>query len=72
MEDIQITTDFIRLDSFLKFAAAAGTGGEAKSVIQEGYVSVNGEICTQRTHKLREGDVVELGGESFKVCGGEK
>lgn len=72
MEDIQITTDFIRLDSFLKFTAAVGTGGEAKSAVQDGLVSVNGSICTQRTHKLRDGDVVELGGEAFKVRGGVK
>ena len=58
METILIHTDFIRLDALLKFAAAVGTGGEAKAVIQEGLVSVNGEVCTQRGKKLRAGDRV--------------
>ena len=46
MEKISITTDFIKLDSFLKLAALVGTGGEAKYVIQEGMVTVNGEVVT--------------------------
>ena len=68
-EKIEITTDFIRLDAFLKFTASVGTGGEAKLLIQNGDVSVNGEVCTQRTHKLRAGDVVKVEGESFVVSG---
>ena len=48
MEKIVIDTEFIKLDSLLKFAAAVGTGGEAKFVINEGLVFVNGEVCTQR------------------------
>ena len=48
MEKIAIDTEFIKLDSLLKFAAAVGTGGEAKFVINEGLVFVNGEVCTQR------------------------
>lgn len=46
--NIQITTEFIRLDALLKFAALVGTGGEAKYVIAEGLVKVNGEACTMR------------------------
>mgnify|MGYP004678491865 FL=1 len=65
--DIQITTEFIRLDALLKFAALVGTGGEAKYVIAEGLVKVNGETCTVRGKKLREGDVVEFAGETVKV-----
>lgn len=68
-EEIKIITEFIRLDAFLKFTASVGTGGEAKLLIQDGEVSVNGEICTQRTHKLYDGDVVEVGGESYIVRG---
>lgn len=60
METIVIRTDFIRLDALLKFVAAVGTGGEAKTVIQEGLVSVNGEICTMRGKKLRAGDQVSF------------
>ena len=62
-EHVQITTEFIKLDSLLKFAGVVGTGGEAKDVIQSGDVTVNGEVCTMRGKKLRPGDVVELGGE---------
>lgn len=62
-EHVQITTEFIKLDSLLKFAGAVGTGGEAKEAIQSGDVVVNGEVCTMRGKKIRPGDVVELGGE---------
>lgn len=65
--NIQITTEFIRLDALLKFAALVGTGGEAKYVISEGLVKVNGEACTLRGKKLREGDIVEFAGETVKV-----
>lgn len=65
--DIQITTEFIRLDALLKFAALVGTGGEAKYVIAESLVKVNGEACTMRGKKLREGDIVEFAGETVKV-----
>jgi len=53
-----ITTEFIKLDSFLKLAALVGSGGEAKQIINDGLVKVNGEICTMRGKKLRPGDVV--------------
>lgn len=62
-EHVQITTEFIKLDSLLKFAGVVGTGGEAKDAIQSGDVTVNGEVCTMRGKKIRPGDVVELGGE---------
>lgn len=65
--DIQITTEFIKLDALLKFAALVGTGGEAKYVIAEGLVKVNGEVCTMRGKKLRTGDVVEFAGETVKI-----
>ena len=65
--NIQITTEFIRLDALRKFAALVGTGGEAKYVIAEGLVKVNGEACTMRGKKLREGDIVEFAGETVKV-----
>ena len=67
MEKIVINREFIKLDSLLKFAAAVGTGGEAKYVISEGMVSVNGEVCTMRGKKIRPGDTVEIGGEVFEV-----
>lgn len=60
MEKIAIQTEFIKLDSLLKFAALVGTGGEAKYVIGEGMVKVNGEVCTMRGKKIRPGDTVEF------------
>lgn len=65
--EIQITTEFIKLDALLKYAALVGTGGEAKYVIAEGLVEVNGEKCTMRGKKLREGDVVSFAGETVKI-----
>jgi ribosome-associated protein len=70
MEKIAITTDFIKLDAFLKFAAAVGTGGEAKTVIRDGLVGVNGETCTLRGRKLRPGDKVDFQGAVYEVVGG--
>ena len=58
METVIISTEFIRLDSLLKFEGLIETGGMAKYVIQEGLVKVNGEVCTQRGKKLRDGDTV--------------
>ena len=68
MEKIIIDTEYIKLDSMLKFAAAVGTGGEAKFVIAEGMVNVNGEVCTMRGKKLRAGDVVEFQGMEFEIA----
>ena len=68
MEIIEIGTPFIKLDALLKFAALVGTGGEAKAAVQEGLVTVNGEVCTQRGKKLYPGDEVSLGGETVKVA----
>lgn len=71
MTTIEINTEYIKLDSFLKFAGTAGTGGEAKLLIEDGRVSVNGQVCTMRGKKLRPGDSVELGGESYAVAQGK-
>ena len=54
--EIKIHTEFIKLQDLLKFAGAVETGGDAKLIIQEGRVSVNGESCTMRGKKLRPGD----------------
>lgn len=62
-ETIQITTEFIKLDALLKFANVVMSGGEAKQIIQEGEVLVNGEVCTMRGKKMRPGDVAEIGGQ---------
>ena len=67
METIAIHTEFIKLQDLLKFAGATDTGGEAKNLIQDGQVSVNGEVCLQRGKKLRPGDVVYLDGRELTV-----
>ena len=59
-EIVKISTEFIKLEALLKFAGAVETGGEGKLLIQDGVVSVNGEVCTMRGKKLRPGDVVTL------------
>ncbi len=65
--DVEISTEFIKLDALLKFAALVGTGGEAKYVIAEGLVGVNGEVCTMRGKKLHAGDTVTFAGETVKI-----
>ncbi|HBG04518.1 MAG: RNA-binding protein [Geobacteraceae bacterium GWC2_58_44] len=64
---MKIDTEFIKLDSFLKAVDVVCSGGEAKIIISEGMVSVNGEVELRRGRKLRPGDRVELGGNSFEV-----
>ena len=67
MKKISITTEFIKLQDLLKFASLVSTGGEAKIVISEGEVTVNGETCLQRGKKLRPGDVVSYRGQELTV-----
>ena len=67
MTDITITTEFIKLQDRLKLANLVGTGGEAKIVIQNGDVSVNGEVCTMRGKKIRPGDMVAFDGKELTV-----
>lgn len=64
---IKITTEFIKLDALLKFASLVGSGGEAKNLIQDGQVLVNGEVCTMRGKKIRPGDTVSLDGDEVTV-----
>jgi ribosome-associated protein len=68
MTNIEVKPPFIKLDQFLKFANAIYSGGEAKVVIADGLVSVNGEVCTMRGKKLYDGYVVSFEGEEYKVC----
>lgn len=66
-ERVLIHTDTIKLDSFLKFAGACATGGEGKLLVAEGAVLVNGEPCTQRGRKLRDGDIIQVQGRRYLV-----
>lgn len=65
--DKKISTEFIRLDEFLKLNDAVQSGGHAKVVVQGGEVKVNGEICTMRGKKLRPGDSAEYNGIIYNV-----
>ena len=67
MNEIKITTEFIKLQDLLKFAAIVSTGGEAKIRIQEGEILVNGEVCTMRGKKLRSGDKFSFMGSTFVI-----
>lgn len=67
MQEIKINTEFIKLDSFLKWCGVADLGSYAKMFILDGEVKVNGEVCLQRGKKLRVGDEVEFQGEIYKL-----
>lgn len=67
-QTVNIITEYIKLDALLKFAGAVETGGEAKQAVQEGQVTVNGEVCTMRGKKCRPGDVVVLDGVRIVVA----
>ena len=67
MRKIKIETPFIKLDSLLKLADLVSSGGEAKTFIQNGWVKVNGEVCTQRGKKMYPGDQAEINGQSCVV-----
>ena len=67
MEEIAIHTEFIKLDALMKFSALAESGGEAKQLIADGLVKVNGEVCLQRGKKLFPGDTVSFDGQKIKV-----
>ena len=69
--NIEITSEFIKLDSFLKWAGVVSLGSEAKAYILEGLVKVNDKVATQRGKKLYPGDKVEFNGDIFLVVKGE-
>ena len=64
---IQIKGEFIKLDALLKYASIVSTGGEAKFLIQNGNIFVNGEPCMLRGKKIRPGDVVRNFNETLIV-----
>ncbi len=64
---MKIDTEYIKLDSYLKAENLASSGGEAKFLISEGLILVNGERETRRGRKLYPGDKVELDGKEYTV-----
>ena len=67
VEKIGINTEFIKMDSLLKYAGVCMTGGEAKTLIEEGMVFFNGEVCTMRGKKVRPGDKVTVGDVTLEI-----
>jgi ribosome-associated protein len=67
MEKVKIYTAFIKLEAALKYAGVTSTVGEAKVIIQEGSVKVNGEPCNQRGKKLVSGDKIEIENKTFTI-----
>ena len=65
---VAITTEYIKLQDAMKLANATETGGEAKLMIQEGQILVNGEICQMRGKKLRPGDRFVCGSQTYQIC----
>ena len=66
MEEIKIDSEFIRLDAVLKIAFNI-SGGEAKHLIQDGNVKLNGKVCTERSKKIKSEDLVEFNGEKIQI-----
>ena len=66
-EIIKINTEFIKLDSLLKFSGIAESGSFAKMMIEESNIKVNGERCTARGKKIRHGDIVSVKNIDLKV-----
>ena len=71
MQKIAITTEYIKLDSFLKLAGAADSGGQSKVLIKDGLVLVDGEVCTMRGKKLYPGARVQLAENVYEVVEGK-
>jgi ribosome-associated protein len=67
MENIQIDTEYIKLGQLLKLTGVVSSGVEAKIMITDGHVKLNGEIETRRGKKVYNGDIIEFEQEQFKV-----
>jgi ribosome-associated protein len=69
MREVPIRGDMIRLGQFLKHSGLADSGAEARLLLTETGVTVNGEVEARRGRQLRPGDVVELGDQAIRVVG---
>lgn len=67
---LAISTEFIKLESAMKLANIVISGGSAKVEIQEGFVTVNGEVCTMRGKKLYPGDRFAYEGDEYLITDG--
>lgn len=66
---VSISSEYIKLQDAMKLANVVYSGGEAKALIQDGQVLVNGEVCTMRGKKLYNGDKFEFMGQSYLISG---
>ena len=64
---VEIYSEYIKLQDAMKFASLVATGGEAKQLILDELVSVNGEVCTMRGKKLYAGDVFRFDGQDYVI-----
>jgi len=64
---VEITTEYIELNKFLKFENLVESGGHAKLVIADGQVRLNGKVVVQTRKKVRDGDIVTVAGEQYKI-----
>ena len=67
MRTVEITRQPVELYKILKFEGMVGSGGEAKMVIDEGYVLVNGEVETRKRKKIVSGDIIEFGEDTIRI-----
>ena len=68
MRDVPIRDDTIRLGQVLKLSGLAGSGGEARALVEQGAVTVNGEVETRRGRQLHRGDVVAMGADAVRIA----
>ena len=68
MREVEITKEPVELYKILKFEGIVTSGGEAKAVIDNGQVMVNGEVETRRRRKIVSGDIIEYMSEKLKIC----
>lgn len=67
MRDLPIRGESIRLGQALKLSGLAESGGEARSLVEDGVVTVNDEVETRRGRQLRDGDIVAVSGEALRI-----
>jgi S4 domain protein YaaA len=67
MKNIGISTEYIKLDQFLKLAGIIGSGGESRDFIAQKKIIVNGELESRRGKKLRDGDIIDIDGFTYKI-----
>ena len=68
MEKVYFHTEFVKLQQFMKLADVVGQGSDAKMLIQDGCVKLNGQVCTMRGKKVYDGDIMEFEGTQYLAC----